>query len=320
MVIQLLPPTPPYADVTKGDLVIRSCDGVNFHVHTCIMENMSPVFADMFSLPPVHGEGEKPRVDVTEPADTWNNILGFSYHVVRDDSESSISLTDIQALLEAAQKYRMAAVTRWMRDALLQSGYAESQPLRTYAVACAYGLSDVALVAARGWLEHSVESDELKSMDVGHAKELELISALQYKRLLNFRERCATAAVQAVSVGRNPVPSWVTSHGEWLSARQSGCTESWNCEENALVIRNKTKTRVVLRLRSGWLEYFQGLAAQLKTTPSPSAARSSKLLGPVIASAACKECRLKILERTTRFTDLVAARIEQAIYQVSLKL
>ncbi|KAI0365030.1 hypothetical protein BV20DRAFT_1056773 [Pilatotrama ljubarskyi] len=279
---------PPYRHVARGDLVIRSSDGIEFHTDKCIVANASPVFADMFSLPcacsPSVDGKDTPVVDVTEPGAVWEHLLSFCY--LRVD-ELYLGPDGIRALLEAAKKYQMDAV-----------------------IMCAYDLTDVARVAARGCLDLPA--------DLGKAEGLDLISALQYTRLLEYRKRCAEAAVQAVMV--KPVPSWMTGCSQWLG-RCATCLEKNGCQNSndLYVVWSKLLHKAMAHVRMAWFKYFEALAEQLKTTPLPYVARSPMLLGSVIASVGgCDQCKLHILDQATKFSDVVAARIEHAICEVEV--
>ena len=108
--------SPPYLDTSNGDLTIRTADHTDFHVHQCIISILSPVFADMFSLPknPITSS-PKPLVEVGEPGTVWAHILSFCYFLPLP----SLAIDDVHALLEAARKYQMPRVTDWMRRTLL---------------------------------------------------------------------------------------------------------------------------------------------------------------------------------------------------------
>lgn len=235
-----IPDDRPYRDSTKGNLIIRSADGVEFYVERAVIAHLSPVFQDMFSIPSPSDAEAKPVVDVTELGVVWDALLGFCHFL---SSEPFPSLSTIRALLEAARKYRISAVEEWMRNTLLQSGYAETQALRTYAIACAYGLEDVALVAARGCIG--------LTDDHGGTKELELITALQYTRLGDFHKRCGSAAALAVSIKINSLPGWLTRHGAWLGLCAT-CLRGLQCANNVITVRSKMKTKVLLRIRRWW--------------------------------------------------------------------
>ncbi|KAH9886262.1 hypothetical protein C8Q73DRAFT_795438 [Cubamyces lactineus] len=294
----------PFFDVAKSDLTLRTSDGVGFHVYKCIIANASPVFTDMFCLSsPTHAD--KPSVSVTEDSTTWEQLLRICYLIPED---STLSLDEVRKILEAGRKYDMGPVIAHMRFILLQPSYAGKQALRTYAIACAYGLEDVALVAARGCLSLP---DYL-----GSAKELELISALQYTRLLDFRKLCGLAAAQAVD-GK----SWLVVHADLLGPCNTCEEGNFSDNENLVVIRNRLKTKVLCRIRLAWFTYLAALSKRLQEEPVPSLARSPEFLGPVIASAcACKECRLHIFGQVINFADVVVDRIEKAIYEVALEV
>ncbi|KAI0357908.1 hypothetical protein OH77DRAFT_1588207 [Trametes cingulata] len=302
----------PYRQISRGDFVIRCSDGSEFHLDKCIMANASLVFADMFSLPcpctPPDDGKEKPIVDVTESGAVWEHLLSFCY--LRVD-ELFLPLDDIRALLEAAKKYQMDVVTKWLRRTLLRPDYVRSQTLSVYALACAYDMADVARVAARGCLDLPA--------DLGKAQGLELISALQYTRLLDYRQRCAAAAVQAVAV--RPVPTWMSACSEWLG-RCATCLEQDGCQfgDGLCSVRDKARFKVMAVIRMAWFKYFEALAEQLKTKPLPHVAKSPMLLGVVVASVTgCEQCRLHILDQATKFSDVVAERIERAICQVEVE-
>ncbi|KAI0672531.1 hypothetical protein C8Q78DRAFT_1078037 [Trametes maxima] len=301
---------PPYCNPSRGDLIIRSMDGIDFYVDKCIIANASLVFADMFSLP-VSSTETKEIVHVTEPSDVWREVLEFCYLRVCDSNPPSLEL--ICALLEVARKYRMTPVTKWMRSSLLRPEYVKRKALRAYAIACAYGLVDVAHVAARAYLSIPVDS--------GKAKELDLITALQYTRLLEYRKRCVSAAKAAVrpKTIKGSVVIWLYEHGTLL-----GLPAKCNCNASSadlVVVKNTTRTKILLRIRPAWFIYLQALCERLETALEPSTAREPALLALVIAPANwCDSCRRKSLEYAMAFVKVVVDRIEQAIYAVELEI
>ncbi|KAI0640439.1 hypothetical protein C8Q79DRAFT_1015225 [Trametes meyenii] len=301
---------PPYYNPGRGDLTIRSTDGIDFHVDKCIIANASLVFADMFSLPAYSTE-TKEIVGVTEPGDVWRKVLEFCYHCVDDSNPPSLEL--ICALLEVARKYRMSPIAKWMRSSLLRPQYVENKALRTYAIASAYGLADVARVAARAYLSLPAHS--------GEAKELDLISALQYTRLLEYHKRCVFAAKAAVrpKTIKGNVAIWLYEYDTLL-----GLPAKCYCVlplPDLVVVKNTMKTKVLMRIRPAWLTYLQALCERLETALAPSTAREPALLAPVVASVkSCDSCRRKTFEQAMAFADVVVNRIEQAIYTVELEL
>ncbi|KAJ8473276.1 hypothetical protein ONZ51_g7970 [Trametes cubensis] len=214
---KIVPDDDPFRDPTKGDLTLRTSDGVVFHVYKCIVANASPVFSDMFCLPCSPDQSDNPSISVPEAGITWERLLRICHLLPAD---STLSLDEIRTILDAGKKYQMGPVIARMRLILLQSSYVDKQALPTYAIACAYGLEDVALVAARGCLRLPA--------NLGSAQELELISALQYTRLLDFKRLCGIAAAEVVD-GK----AWLMAHGDMLGP----CS---TCEGGTLGVQRKS--------------------------------------------------------------------------------
>ncbi|KAF9494231.1 hypothetical protein BDN71DRAFT_1393490, partial [Pleurotus eryngii] len=61
------------------DIILCSCDGVDFQVYKVIMLVASPMFCNMFSLPDSPGtnvyEGGKPVIDMQEMSLMLDNLL-----------------------------------------------------------------------------------------------------------------------------------------------------------------------------------------------------------------------------------------------------
>ncbi|KAI0325194.1 hypothetical protein GY45DRAFT_1330610 [Cubamyces sp. BRFM 1775] len=300
-----VPDDRPFLDASRSDLTIRTSDGEEFHVYKCIVANASPVFSDMFSLPPSPNQADNSSISVPEDSTTWERLLRICYVLPHDPN---LSLDEIRTTLEAGRKYEMGPVTACMRSILLQPSYTRKQALRTYAIACAQGLQDVALVAARGCL---ALPDNL-----GSAKELELISALQYTRLLDFRKLCGVAAARALGG-----TAWLVPYADVLGPCSTCEGGRWECSENLVIIHGRLKTQVLCRIRPAWIVYCTALSKRLQEQPGASLAQSPELLGPVIASAyGCRKCRLHIFGQVIRFAAVVADRIERAIDEVPLEI
>ncbi|KAI0633981.1 hypothetical protein C8Q77DRAFT_1072711 [Trametes polyzona] len=302
----------PFRQLSKGDVILRTSDGTDFEVDKCILSNASLVFAAMFTLPcscAVPGvTEEKEVIDVTETADIWSTLLEYCYLI---SEELFVSLDDLHPLLEAAHKYQMTPVMRWLRRTLVRPEYAGSQALRIFSLACAYHLEDVARVAARSYLG--------RPLNHGKTQGLELITALQYTHLLDYRRRCTEAAVQAI-VAR-PVPSWIMEH-KHLLGRCRACvgTGPDYCSKEGLV-ELKSKGKAVGHIRSGWFKYFETLAEHLVTTPVSQVAREPLLLGVVVGSVSgCDQCKLYALDQAVEFSNVVVGRIEAALAEVKLEM
>lgn len=133
---------PPF-NQPSADLVLRTSDRVDFHVHGPILSQASPVFESMLSLPqpPRGGDGEafqRPIVDVTEDSKTLDRLLRLCYPILKPDMAS---FEDIVPTLEAAIKYDMEYPIALLKGNLLS--LVSARPLRVWSVACCTKLKDV---------------------------------------------------------------------------------------------------------------------------------------------------------------------------------
>lgn len=296
--------SPYHFNPTQENFIIRTVDNVEFHIDRSIIANASPVFANMLSRSPTPSDGQRPMVDVTEHSSVWYFLLNYCH--LRLVDEPLLQLGTICALLGAADKYRMWAVRMWLERTLRRPEYLDPHAaLRTYAIACAYGIPAVARLAARHSLSRPAEHG-------GLVEELKLISALQYARLLDYRDQCVAAAVNAVS-GFFTSASWLEEHSTLLG----GCYDCrWSIERTVAVVkvRDEVGHSVHVPVRFEWLEYRKNLETQLKVCPDPSVARRSVLLDPAIRAAAkCEVCGEGILAKTYAFSHDVEATIDKAI-------
>lgn len=196
----------PYHNPSVGELIIQTSDGVNFYVSKYNLALASTFFAAKF--PPPHPpppsltiapDTNRALVFTTDDSDLWEKLLPLVYVSLERD----IASTDIGMLLAAAQRYNMVGITHILGQMLTRADMME-EPLRVYAVACAFGFPEAARVAAR-------RSLRLPAC-LGFASELQYASAAAYHRLLDYRRRCALA-VRALLVWEGPErarePAWI---------------------------------------------------------------------------------------------------------------
>ena len=136
---------PPFDDRT-ADLIIRTSDRVDFHVFKVILVEASPAFGAMSAFTPSENVRGKPSVKLAESSEVWDSILRILYPT---DKMTTLSLCDYLPLLEAARKYDMARVRQSVEERMSHPAVLNTDPLRIYALSCAYELPAVALAAAR---------------------------------------------------------------------------------------------------------------------------------------------------------------------------
>ncbi|OJT08625.1 hypothetical protein TRAPUB_474 [Trametes pubescens] len=304
-------PLPPYNDPAAGDAIIRTSDGTELHVrksHLAIV-GLDPngIVTDMR---PTHGS-PKPAVVVQETAAIWEKVL----RICLMHEEQPYTLDDIAALLEVGRKYDIAGMPSRLRYALVQPAFLEKEPVRVFLVACAYGLHDMAEIAARRTLE--IATLRHNPFDALHAA-----SAADYHRLLAYREECgrAASAVTQPRVGEEVLPEWISgkpAHWKPLSMTcVGGCAVK---SKTLLVVEGEGKpTTIYVRIRESWITYLETLGAMLAEQPQASLASSPELIEPVISSAVeCAHCAKTIYPYCVAFSRAMEVEIGKAVAKVS---
>ncbi|CCM05882.1 uncharacterized protein FIBRA_08119 [Fibroporia radiculosa] len=158
----------------NADVILRSSDNVDFHVHQVILGLASDFMEDMFSLPQsLTSNKDLPVVEVTEESETLDHLLRLIY-----PTQDPV-LEDIMAVgrvLKAAIKYQMDIVTARLRGVL--TVYVD--PLRLYTIACGTYLEQEAKSAVLEWCDSSDLNLE------SYVPEMDEISAGAYYRALQF--------------------------------------------------------------------------------------------------------------------------------------
>ncbi|EIW58214.1 uncharacterized protein TRAVEDRAFT_124691, partial [Trametes versicolor FP-101664 SS1] len=134
-------------DKPCADIVLRTCDRVDFRVRRHILIEASPVFDSMFLLPQPQADAESPHapiVDLAEDSGTIETLLRICYPI--RNPPLGQPLDAIETMLRAAMKYEMESPVSVLTDHLLT--LAERMPLAVWAVACRLHLEDVAKLAA----------------------------------------------------------------------------------------------------------------------------------------------------------------------------
>ena len=152
--------------MSNADIILRSSDLINFHVHRSALVASSPFFRDMFSLPQPQPSPDEvldglPVVGSPEGAEVLNSLISMLYSVSPEIPDSNDS---ILALLAAAQKYDMVAVQSSIRaeisrrDLLSPTG---SETFRVYAIACSKRLIPEMESTARLTLEYQMTFENI---------------------------------------------------------------------------------------------------------------------------------------------------------------
>ncbi|KAJ3522566.1 hypothetical protein NM688_g8856 [Phlebia brevispora] len=174
-----------------ADIVLRSCDNIDFHVHKQILLLSSPTFETLFALPQpppsitdsseTTGDGKPIIYMHGEDADMLDATLRECYPGM--ESRAWKELSAVVKVLAMAEKYEMQGITEKV-GTFVQVQFLKKEPLRVYAIARRYRLAQVAEAAAKESLLHP----PLTTNDC--PKELQDISAAAYHQLIAYRAQC----------------------------------------------------------------------------------------------------------------------------------
>ncbi|KAI0248055.1 hypothetical protein BJV78DRAFT_1285095 [Lactifluus subvellereus] len=198
-----------YSDMPSADVILRSADLVNFHVHKSALVTSSPFFSDMFSLPqPPNDEvvDGLPVVHVPEDAEVLNSLISMLYPVPPEIPHTD---DNILALLGASQKYDMPTVQSSVRAEVRRKGLLSpkgAEAFRVYAIAYGKRLIPEMETTARLTLDYPMTFEFLGAA-------LRSFEGWALRDLANFRQRCTdslTSCFKSLSDHRNgPSRFWV---------------------------------------------------------------------------------------------------------------
>ncbi|KAH9858494.1 hypothetical protein C2E23DRAFT_879984 [Lenzites betulinus] len=306
---------------SNADVILRSCDGVNFHLHKDILGLVSPFFEGMFDLPaPAELQDTPQVVDVMESTDTLEDLLLTFYPGRR---RQTLVLSRLRAVIHAAEKYDMLpSVTVPLHDNL--KIFLSSEPLRVYAIACLLKDVELARTAAKRLLQHP--DCVVPSLAPPEYYE---IPAIAIWNVHKYREKCAEVALEAfkdrdwilsapnrrVSVSRKGIAD-TSSAWVWLACRT--CAQS--SQEYALS-NTATGRWGEVRPRAWWQKYYDTAVRELSLRPVGATVAQSQLLRTTIAEAAtCKTCGPIAALELYEYAEELAKRIETAISKIDIVL
>lgn len=178
-----------------GDIILRSSDNFDFHVHKLMLSKASPVFENMLQSPPPGTQDGHALVlqivEMTEPANVLDLLLRLCYPMDLVEIEEA---AQVHPLLAALFKYEMDKhLSRRIRGLFLS--FVKVEPVRVYATAVVFGMIsshykpvDEVRQAARLSLRHQLGN---QSVD-----QLSGMSAAHYHRLIQYHFKCRNALNQ----------------------------------------------------------------------------------------------------------------------------
>ncbi|EIN03897.1 hypothetical protein PUNSTDRAFT_139202 [Punctularia strigosozonata HHB-11173 SS5] len=332
----------------SADLVLRSSDGVDFHVHKCILAEASSFFETMFSLPQAEAKGSPdssplsppassnakhgspggpqelkeglPVVDVSEDSKIIDRLLHFCYPY---DNPELNDLDELAAVLSAAVKYDVGATTKLLRHSL--SKHASAAPMRVYAIAVSHGLEDEARIAARASLRFT-----LKDLTLQGARELSSIPALSYQHLMQYILRCeAEFSTLATNLSWIPVgtPSIDDSAAsprssvQWNAANLPPWVTCQYCPAEKVVPYQALPNGGVHFPKQWWMSLVQSARQQLIERPTGDVVRAPSFIDASFDQMAqnCLTCRLpRAVQSLKAFLHYLASEVDTKTTEIAM--
>ncbi len=306
-----------YAD---ADVIVRSSDRIDFHLHKTILGRASPVFAEMFTLNFVTPSANPQVVEVVEDAQTLDALLRSCYPVIHPSFET---VEELLAVLKAAEKYDMQYLVSSLEQntlALLKSNGVD--PLRAYAIAHVYKYRDVARAAARLLLP-----DPQYLERTSQVPELDEIPASALRTFVAYRRACIKAACRMVDDAQ-----WMATRAGrdiWISRRGAGkimgVENSWswvtcqNAGHRSRYVSISERVERQLLVRDWWIKYNEHAKEKLGMVSSGEVVTQTSVMELALEQAmGCDYCAPKAWKDLVDYSQRLAKAIDAAMALVSI--
>ena len=235
---------------------------------------------------------------MTEDSQTLEGLLRLCYPPCYETPLQE--LDEAYGLLEAAKKYAMDGVLDFLCQRLLT--FAEASPVQVFALAVRFQLGhEVELAAARAFLNHSIDNRTLRGFE-----ELRHITVPEYLSLLDFRDRCAAAAVVCFDDYH-----WIDAKKwSWMICGTCAASTEYTVFKNGYHQKpTRWSTRMMSRCRSLVLAKPSGKVLTTQACTAVALVMAGKCTG------CCRSCAPNELGE---FMALLAAEVDKAVAQVGV--
>ena len=183
----------------NADVILRTSDNVDFRFYKLLLSLASPFFANMFALPqpcPLDKAADQtkyglPVIPVAEKSHVLQKLLSFCSPVYDIEIPVLENLDIVMSVLDAADKYDMKCVGKFVVKMITAPEFLEQEPMRVFAIACRYRAEAETNIAARYMLRFAV-------WEPAYVSELDFISGSDYQRLVKYHASCGQAMSQLV--------------------------------------------------------------------------------------------------------------------------
>lgn len=289
---------------TDADIILRSCDNVDFRVVKLFLSYSSPFFRGMFDLPQSQSPSGPncndmkyglPIIIVSETSDTLEQLLRLCYPMAAVEPPVLDTLEDVHSLLEATMKYEVERAEKRVRTWLIAPHILDTDPVRVFAIASRYKLRAEAAAAAKA----SFNRPLLKRP---YGPELELITGGQLYQLLQYHERCRDA-VRSLAV------DFI-----WME-RSDFCWFSGTDCPGGHVVRKIGPNR--RHCPKWWVSYTESVVNQSAEQSLDDATKEGLMEIALASAAECRHCCPIVWKEMREFSEILMARIEKVVSEVS---
>ena len=300
-------------DHSKGDIILRSSDGINFRVIKLFLSLASPFFETLFSIPqPAEANGDQEVRDglavipVTEDSKTLDSLLRFCYPCTFAGDPKIEGLKDAMDVLEAARKYSLDIIEEKARQAIVTPKMLEAEPLQCFAVACQGRLREETLLAAKYTLTQPLIPPLFR--------EAELITLSDLFSLFAYHQKCGDD-VYALRLNL----SWVRSHPmvskawPWLS-HGCYCDDDSDCE----CPRSGTRRFSSTVPPKWWEDFMEDTFTALRNKPCKETVRAfTERTVKLVEALDCPACSSTMAEIVREYSGLLVRKVEEVVSKVS---
>ncbi|KAH9990647.1 hypothetical protein BJV74DRAFT_421445 [Russula compacta] len=287
-------PLPNHLDRPDADIVIQSCDLINFRVHKLVLIMSSSFFDVMFSLPQTSDKevvDGLPVLHLSEDAEVLECLLTMLYpipSVVPDSYDKALTL------LAASQKYDMVGIQSRIRAEIQirnLSTLTGAEVFRAYAISSRGELPSERETLARLTLDFPMTLESL-------CDELPSFEGWALRDLVRFRKRCRDNLISCIQsfldYAQPPSNIW-TACADTTSMRKSsssGPPSPWLTQifQRHLTELGQAFTSPLLNSSSIRGEYLSALHAHISSSRCTSCAKVHALNGETF----CKELEDKL--------------------------
>ena len=307
-----------HLDVGDANIIIRSCDLVDFRVHQRILAISSPFFDDLFSLPQPQLT-DKEAVDglqvvrLPENAEVLSGLITMLYPI---PSGLPNSYDKVLTLLATSQKYEMVGVQSRIRGEIQTKTFPTltgAETFRSYAISSGGQLPFEAKKLAHLTLEFPMTFEYL-------CDELPSFQGWALRDLVNYRKRCRDNIVSCfesfLKLNQPPFNIWVPCIGNTVGYCQ-------NCRRNYPYPNTPTTTGP----SPSWLtQLFQKHINECREAFSkplfnPQSIRKlylSALKGHIGSMSNCYSCTKVHAEHGEEFYEELTNRLTLALSEVGV--